>query len=161
MNKHEILRLLEQSNISYNIIEHPPVYTIEDMDSFGMPHADQIAKNLFIRDDKKRSYFLLTIQKDKTVNLKELRNLLHSRPLSFASEDDLSNYLGLKKGAVSPFGILNDTDRKVEVIMDEDLFPLINIGIHPNENTATLWLALEDLLSVIKNHGNTVSVIKI
>ncbi|MDK8179365.1 prolyl-tRNA synthetase associated domain-containing protein [Paenibacillus sp. UMB4589-SE434] len=161
MNKTEILELLEQLSISYDIVEHPAAYTIEEMDRFAMPNANQVAKNLFVRDDKKRSYYLLTIQKDKTVNLKELRALLNSRPLSFASEDDLLNYLGLHKGAVTPLGVLNDTERKIEVIIDEDLLPLNNIGIHPNENTATIWISIEDLLRLIQRHGNTVRVAKI
>lgn len=161
MNKTAILELLEQLNISYEIVEHPAAYTIEDMDSYEMPNAYQIAKNLFVRDDKKRSYYLLTIQKDKTVNLKELRSLLNSRPLSFASEEDLSSYLGLQKGAVSPLGILNDNDRKVEVIIDEDLLPLNNIGIHPNENTATIWISIDNLLRLIQRHGNTIRMSKI
>ncbi|OZB92269.1 prolyl-tRNA synthetase associated domain-containing protein [Paenibacillus sp. XY044] len=161
MNKLEILNMLEQLNISYDYIEHPAAYTIEDMDSFALPNAHQVAKNLFIRDDKKRGYFLITLQKDKTVNLKQLRGTLDSRPLSFASEEDLSNYLGLQKGAVSPFGILNDTERKVVFIVDEDLFQKTNIGIHPNENTATIWLSPDDLMSVIKEHGTAFRMIKI
>ncbi|MCC3373077.1 prolyl-tRNA synthetase associated domain-containing protein [Cohnella sp. REN36] len=161
MNKTAILELLEQLSISYEIVEHPAAYTIEEMDSFEMPNAHQVAKNLFVRDDKKRSYYLLTIQKDKTVNLKELRALLNSRPLSFASEEDLFNYLGLQKGAVTPLGVLNDTERKVEVMIDEDLLPFNNIGIHPNENTATIWISIENLLRLIQRHGNTVRVGKI
>jgi len=95
------------------------------------------------------------------VNLKELRGLLDSRPLRFASEEELSHYLGLQKSAVSPFGILNDTERKVEVIIDEDLLPLHNIGIHPNQNIATIWISIEDLLKLIQRHGNNVRMNKI
>ena len=65
-------------------------------------------KNLFLRDDKKRHYYLVVVKKDKAVDLKGLRALLGSRPLSFASEQDLSRCLGLPKGAVTPLGILND-----------------------------------------------------
>jgi len=155
------MKMLDECNISYEMIDHPAAYTIEDMDGFELPNAHQVAKNLFVRDDKKRSYYLLTISKDKTVNLKQLRELLLSRPLSFASEEDLSKYLGLQKGAVSPLGILNDTELKVEVIIDEDLLQQGNIGIHPNENTATIWMPLENLFSIISNHGNAVRVLKI
>ena len=161
MNKTDIMKMLDECNISYEMIDHPAAYTIEDMDGFELPNAHQVAKNLFVRDDKKRSYYLLTISKDKTVNLKQLRELLLSRPLSFASEEDLSKYLGLQKGAVSPLGILNDTELKVEVIIDEDLLQQGNIGIHPNENTATIWMPLENLFSIISNHGNAVRVLKI
>ncbi|WP_352169623.1 YbaK/EbsC family protein [Proteiniborus sp. MB09-C3] len=95
------------------------------------------------------------------VNLKELRCLLGSRPLSFASEDDLFCYLGLKKASVTSFGILNDMERKVKVVIDEELMKLHTVGIHPNENTATLWLSPRDLQSIIENHGNAVVFLKI
>ncbi|MNI69740.1 Prolyl-tRNA editing protein ProX [compost metagenome] len=161
MNRQAITEMLEQLNIRYDIMDHPAAYTIEDLESFDLPRADQIAKNLFIRDDKKRNYYLLTIQKDKMVNLKRLRELISSRALTFASEEDLAHYLGLTKGAVSPFGILNDEERMVHFIIDEDLQSLETVGIHPNENTSSIWLAVDDLLGIIKDHGNTVSAIKI
>lgn len=142
-------------------MEHPPANTIEEIDSFHLPDANAIAKNLFLRDAKKRHYYLIVMRKDKTANLKEICLSLGSRPLSFASEEDLSNYLGLKKGAVTPLGILNDESRKVEVIFDKDLLSFRNIGIHPIENTATVWLSLTDLVGIIKMHGNTVSYLKL
>jgi len=85
--------------------------------------------------------------------------VLNSRRLSFASADALTNYLGLSKGAVSPLGVLNDTERKVEVIIDQELRSYERIGVHPNENTATLWLRPADLASIIQNHGNSITYI--
>ncbi|AIQ45776.1 prolyl-tRNA synthetase [Paenibacillus sp. FSL R7-0273] len=159
MNREAVIELLKQQNVSHEVIDHPAAYTIADMESFGLPRIDQIAKNLFIRDDKKRNYYLLTIQKDKSVNLKQLRTLLESRPLTFASEEDLLQLLGLTKGAVSPFGILNDKECTVKFILDEELHKSATVGVHPNENTATVWLAPEDLLGIVTAHGNEVSVI--
>lgn len=148
-------------NISYDVIEHPAVYTIEEMDRLNIDNKNEVVKNLFVRDDKKKRYFLIVLQKNKRVDLKEIRNELNCRPLSFASEEDLGKYMELSKGSVTPFGILNDTDCKVEVVLDKDILLFERIGVHPNDNTATVWIRPQDLESIIKNHGNNMSYIDI
>lgn len=152
---------LSDMNINYEIIDHPAVYTIEEMDSLHIDDNNQVVKNLFLRDDKKKRYFLIALQKDKQVNLKELKMKLNSRPLSFASESALHEILGLNKGAVTPFGILNDKNCKVEVVLDNDIRYFQRIGIHPNDNTATVWIKTEDLEAVIRKHGNAFSYVEI
>lgn len=154
MDKNEVLAFLRQSNISYQITEHPAAKTIEEIDSFHLPNSEYIVKNLFLRDDKKRNYYLLVLRKDKAADLKGLRTKLRTRPLGFASEADLSRLLSLPKGSVTPLGILNDESRSVQVFVDSEvlLFPLV--GIHPNDNTATVWLSPKDLWAIIEAHGN-------
>ena len=102
------------------------------------------------------SSLLIVLRKDKQVNLKKIRTELNCKPLSFASEEDLEKYLGLSKGAVSPFGILNDTECRVEVVFDKDILLYEHIGVHPNDNTATVWISPRDLEFIIKNHGNSI-----
>ena len=154
-----VLEALEYANVAYKITEHPAVYTIEEMDQLQIDPQNEVAKNLFLRDDKKQRYFLLVLPKYKQVDLNAIRMAVDSRRLSFASADDLTHYLGLSKGAVSPLGVLNDTERSVEVVLDQELRSYERIGVHPNENTATLWLRPADLVSIIQNHGNSISYI--
>ena len=90
------------------------------------------------------------------MDLKALRRRLGTSALSFASEDRLKRLLGLEKGAVTPLGILNDEARAVEVLFDRDLAGLPALGVHPNRNTATVFLPLADLESLIRSHGNAV-----
>ncbi len=161
MNRLDIIDMLDRLHLEYSVVDHPPAETVEEIDSFRLPNAEAIVKNLFLRDDKKRNYYLLVVRKDKTVNLKELRASLGVRPLSFASEADLFLYLGLKKGAVTPLGILNDAEHKVRVLVDEDVLDFPAVGVHPNENTATVWLSPQDLLALLKNHGNSVDILRI
>jgi Ala-tRNA(Pro) deacylase len=161
VNKHEIVDRLTRSGIAFTIVEHPPAHTVEDIDSLQLAGGEHIVKNLFLRDDKKQHYYLLVLQKDKSVNLKQIRQLLGSRPLSFASEEDLFLYLGLKKGAVTPLGILNDSDRRVELLLDNDLQLQETVGVHPNENTATVWLSLTDLTRIIQTHGNRITYLDV
>ena len=154
--RQKVFDYLSDMNIDYEITEHPAVYTIEDMESINIDADNQIVKNLFVRDDKKKRYFLVSVQKDKHADLKALSAELNSRRLSFASESDLHEILGLDKGSVSPLGILNDADCRAEVVLDSDLRHFHRVGIHPNDNTATVWLKPADLEAVIKKHGNIV-----
>ena len=151
----KVLQALLKNNIPYTIMEHPAVYTIAEMENLELAGIEHVVKNLFIRDDKKQNYYLVVLQKDKHANLKELQNSLNSRRLTFASEEDLQRYLGLTKGAVTPLGILNDAQHKVIVVLDKDLYEQEKVGVHPNINTATVWLTVEDLEKLIAKCKNT------
>lgn len=129
------------------------MYTVEEAAALNLPYLEAAAKNLFLRDDKKKNFYLLVARDDASVNLKELREKIGSRPLSFASPQLLDEILGLIPGSVTPLGILNDEERKVEVLMDS-AFEGKRIAMHPNENTATLWMQEENLAGIVREHGN-------
>ena len=157
--KQEVKSFLEEKNIPFEWVEHKAVYTIEEMEELGLESMDEIAKNLFLRDQKGKRHFLVVIRADKQANLKELGEKLGVGKLSFASEERLEKYMGLKKGAVSPLGVLNDENCAVEVFFDEDFTKMPRIGVHPNENTASVYLSPEDLLRVIREHGNRLEIV--
>lgn len=159
--KEEVYKYLNNLGIKYKKIEHESVFTMEETLHLNLDNEEEIVKNLFIRDDKKQNYFLILVKGDKRVNLKEIRNNLNLRPLTFASEEDLEKYLGLKKGAVTILGILNDTKHKVKVLIDEDIKNFNEIGAHPNENTASVWLKLDDIEKILKLNNVSYSFIKI
>jgi len=154
--REKVFDTLKSMNMQYDVVEHPPVYTMEEMENLNIDSKNEVVKNLFVRDEKKKNYFLIVLRKDKQVNLKKIRTELNCKPLSFASEEDLEKYLGLSKGAVSPFGILNDTECRVEVVFDKDILLYEHIGVHPNDNTATVWISPRDFEFIIKNHGNSI-----
>lgn len=162
MNKKEIYEYLKEKNIWHEITEHKAVYNMEELSEIDMPYPEADAKNLFIRDDKKKNYYIITVKGDKKVNLKEFRKNNDTRPLTFASESDLMDIMKLIPGAVTPLGLLNDDELKVQLYLDRYFINDAHIvGIHPNDNTATVWLKPEDLISIIKEHGNLVKVIDI
>lgn len=157
--KQEIKAFLEEKNIPFSWVEHKAVYTIEEMEELGLESMDEIAKNLFLRDQKGKRHFLVVIKGNKQANLKELGEKLGVGKLSFASEERLEKYMGLKKGAVTPLGVLNDENCAVEVFFDEDFLKLEKIGVHPNENTASVYLSPDDLLRVVREHGNPLEIV--
>lgn len=151
-----VLRTLAERNIPYQLWEHSAVYTIEEMDALDLPAPEAVVKNLFLRDAKGRRYFLVVLSKEKQADLRALGERLGVK-LSFASPERLAACMGLEKGSVTPFGVLNDQERKVEVLLDQDLRTRPLVAVHPNENTATVALAPEDLLQVLEDHGNSVT----
>lgn len=151
-----VLRTLAERNIPYQLWEHPAVYTIEEMNALDLPAPEAVVKNLFLRDAKGRRYFLVVLSKEKQADLRALGEWLGVK-LSFASPERLAACMGLEKGSVTPFGVLNDQERKVEVLLDQDLRTRPLVAVHPNENTATVALAPEDLLQVLEDHGNPVT----
>ncbi|MGN0136892.1 prolyl-tRNA synthetase associated domain-containing protein [Anaerotignum sp.] len=157
--KQEIKAFLEEKGIPFEWVEHKAVYTIEEMQELGLEDMEDIAKNLFLRDQKGKRHFLIVIRADKQANLKELGERLGIGKLSFASEERLEKYMKLKKGAVTPLGVLNDENCAVEVFLDEDFLKMKKIGVHPNENTASVYLATEDLLHIIREHGNPLEIV--
>lgn len=135
---------------------------MEDLKEINFPYQNCDAKNLFVRDAKKQNYYLIVVKGDKKVNLKEFKQKYKTRSLSFANEKELLDILGLVPGSVSPLGILNDNERKVTVYIDYTLTLDEGIvGVHPNDNTATVWLKTIDLISIIKEHGNIVNIVEI
>ncbi len=159
--KQKVLNYLNEHKISYEWIDHEPVYTMEEMDAFGITEQGNICKNLFLRDAKGKRHFLIVMEKDKRADLKGFRSRLGTTALSFGSERRLKKYLGVEKGAVSPFGILNDANAEVEMVFDRDFINEKRFGCHPNDNTATVILAFNDLKKIIEQHGNKISFISI
>lgn len=162
MNKEEIYEYIKSKNIWYEITNHKAVFSMSEVGNVDLPYKECDAKNLFVRDDKHKNYYLITVKGDKRVNLKEFRLKNSTRPLSFANEEELMNMLKVLPGSVSPFGILNDKESKVKFFIDKDFYdePGI-IGVHPNENIATIWLKTQDLVDIIKEHKNEVYIVGI
>ena len=160
MKKAEIYQYLTGKGISYEVTEHGAVYNMEDLAAMDLPYPDSDAKNLFVRDDKKRNYYLITVKGEKRVNLKEFRKAHGLRNLSFASPDDLMAIMGLIPGAVTPLGLLNAEEKKVIFYLDQELEDSL-IGVHPNDNTATVWMQSKDLIMLLKEHGTEVNVVEI
>ena len=139
--KNDIYDLLNAKNIPFTCTEHRPVYSMEEFDVLDIPANAVICKNLFLRNSNGKQHFLLTVPAATPVDLKELAVKLAS--------SRLEKYLGLQSGLVSPFGLLNDTSKSVIFVSSKNLPPSAIIGIHPNDNTATVWLTFGDLLALL------------
>ena len=160
MTKQETYDYLTNCGVDYEVTEHEAVFNMEELKAVELPYPEADAKNLFVRDDKKRNYYLITVKGDKRVDLKQFQKDHGTRKLSFASADDLMHIMKLIPGAVTPLGLLNDEEQKVTLFLDAD-FDGGLVGVHPNDNTATVWITAAELIRVIEEHGNKVNVVKI
>lgn len=160
-SKEKVYEYLDQHNITYTVSEHPPIHTIDALEEYDIPNKDKIAKNLFLRNDNGKKHYLITIRQDKKVDLKDLREKIGSSRLSFASEERLMEQLGLTKGSVTPLGVINNKSTKVEVYFDKDLVDEEIIGVHPNENDATVWLSYQSIKQIIESIGNVFGTVNV
>lgn len=161
MIKEEIYKYLNNRKINYEITNHQAVYNMDELDNVDLPYKEFDAKNLFVRDDKKNNYYLITVKGDKMVDLKEFRKEYHTRSLSFAKEKELLSILNLTPGSVSPLGLLNDKEKNTIFFLDNYFEDNSLIGIHPNDNTATIWLKAKDLITMFFDNSNQVSRVDI
>lgn len=138
---YEVLRSLE---IPFEVHHHPPVYTVEEAEEHWENVKGTHCKNLFVRNKKGNRHYLVILESSKRADLKELNRQLGEDRLSFASSERMMRFLGLEPGAVSPFGLINDSGKEVQVVVDKDLRTADWVSFHPNVNTATLTLSFED-----------------
>lgn len=127
----QALRALDQLNIPYELIRHPAAGTIDEIAAMGIQKYGEIPKIYFCQDHSGRHLFLLVIRSDKRADLKAIARQLPSSRLCFASEERLEQCLGLKKGAVTPLGLIHESGRAVKVLFDRDLKGLERAGFHP------------------------------
>ena len=156
ISMNQILEVLKKLGIEYVLQEHPAVFTVDEADPYYKNLKGGKSKNLFLRNRNKSAYYLAIVEASKRVDLKALGTLLSESKLSFASPEDLKIILGLTPGAVSPFGLINDTEKKVNVIIDQDLWKYDRLHYHPNVNTATVELSRDDFQKFLDHCGNPV-----
>lgn len=160
--REDVLNKLQELNIDYKEVKHIPVFTIEDMDNLGNIFEDaKICKNLFVRDQKGKRHFLIVMPEEKRAPLSEIAEKIGSTKLSFASSQRLMKYLKLEPGSVTPLAIINDEEKAVEVVFDEELKTEKLLGVHPCENTSTILITPSNLEKYVKAFNNKMKYIKI
>jgi Ala-tRNA(Pro) deacylase len=160
-NEKKVYDALEQLEIPYIRYEHIPVYTIADIDILNMEMKGLHCKNLFVRNHNGNIHYLILVSHEKKADLKNIASQIGSTRLSFASEERLMKHLGLTPGSVTPFGLLNNEDKKVRVLIDNDLRNSDCILFHPNVNTASISITHDDLIKFIRWRGNEFGYVKI
>lgn len=157
--KQEVLEFLNNKNIEFEMVEHEAVFTIEEINNLNLEEKGVGVKNLFLRDEKGKNHFLIVAKDETKIDLKGLKDKINSTKLSFASEERLQKYLGVTRGSVSPLCILNDEENVVKVFIEKSVENEARIAVHPNDNTATVYIATKDVENIIKEHGNSVEYI--
>ena len=147
-NEAAVYRLLQQLNIPFTRIDHPPVRTMEDCEAVDRALGGEICKNLFLCNQQKTTFYLLMIQEQKSFKTKDVSKQLGVSRLSFGTPEDMERLLHISPGAVSPMGLLFESARDVRLVMDRDLLSGEYLGCHPCVNTASIRMRMQDFLNV-------------
>ena len=153
-NEQNVYDVLNSLEIKYVRYEHKPIYTVNEAKELDILISGGKCKNLFLRNEKGDTHYLVILDENKRVDLKLLAKQIGTKRLSFASEERLYKYLKLTPGSVTPFGIINDYNREVIVLIDSDLTDEKLVNFHPNVNTATIGISYMDFEKFIRWQEN-------
>ena len=157
----DLFAFLDGLGIAVSTLRHPPLFTVADSQALRGEIAGGHTKNLFLKD-KKDNYFLVTVDEDALVDLKQIHHLIGAASrVSFGKPEKLMEFLGVAPGAVTVFGLINDTEQAVTVVLDEALMQNAVINAHPLTNEATTSIAAGDLLTFIRATGHDPLVLKV
>ena len=150
----KLYELLEKLGIEYEYIEHPEAPTIEIAKQYWAGHDAKHCKNLFFRNHKGNRHYLVVLDCDCSMDIHSIEKRLHQGKLSFASEQRLSKYLGVKPGSVTPFGLINDEEHHVTLFIDRKLQEADKLSFHPCVNTASLIVSRQDFIKFVEHTTN-------
>jgi Ala-tRNA(Pro) deacylase len=141
--------MLDSLFVEYERCDHAPALTMEDCEAVDEAMGVRMCKNLFLCNRQKTDFYLLLIPADKPFKTKELSAQLGVSRLSFASAEDMERLLDIRPGAVSVLGLMNDKEREVRLLVDEDLLSCEYFGAHPCVNTSSLKFKTSDLFEKV------------
>lgn len=137
---------------------HAAVHTVDDNRRLRGDLPGGHCKNLFLKD-KKGQVWLVVALEDRAIDMKALKARIGAAHLSFGQPELLADVLGVSPGSVTPLALLNDTDRRVRVVLDAGLFDFAVVNFHPLVNTATTAIAPADLVRFIEACGHAPAVV--
>ena len=151
--RQKVLDKLKELEISYDMYEHPPLPTIEMALEYWKDLPSTHCKNLFFRNHKGNKHYLVVFECHQQMAIYQIEKMLKQGKLSFASEQRMEKYLGLRPGSVSPFGLINDTEKHVKLFLDKNLKDAPLLSFHPNDNSASLVVKNEDFIKFLQHWG--------
>ncbi|MFC3110002.1 prolyl-tRNA synthetase associated domain-containing protein [Undibacterium arcticum] len=156
-----LLPIFSQLDLDYQMVEHRPVFTIEEAMAAVPPIDGVKTKNVFLRDAKGNRHILVVVPHDRRVDLLALARVLPSTKLSMGSPERLQRHLGVTPGAVSVFSLVNDSAAAVELILDEEIWHAERVQGHPLRNTATVSISHAALATFLSHVGHRAVVMRV
>ena len=157
ITKNQLIRKLNDSQIKFKLHEHEALFTVKDSEKKRGSIEGIHTKNLFLKN-KKNQYFLFSCEENQPVDIKKLSKSLLLGTLSFAKEAALKEHLYITPGSVSPFGLLNDIENKVNFFLDNNLIKDKQINFHPLENTATITMQVKDFINFLLENKKKINI---
>ena len=156
----DLFACLDKLGIKTTTVDHPPLFTVGQSQALRGEIPGGHTKNLFLKD-KKDKVFLVVAEEDAEIDMKSLHKRIGSARLSFGRPELLAELLGVIPGSVTPFGAINDTARRVSVVLDAGLMRHDSLNFHPLENVATTNIRREDFLTFLRHTGHEPAVLAV
>lgn len=153
--RERVFAFFEDHEIEYEVYDHPEAHTVEEALRYWHDDGSRYCKNLFFRNHKGDRHYLVVLDGSHTLAIHDLEHRLHQGRLSFASEQRMERYLGLRAGSVSPFGLINDIENHVHLFIDRNLLAAPKLCFHPNDNTATVTISQPMFTRFLNAMGNS------
>ena len=157
----DVYQFMADHHIEYKRHDHPPVFTVADVERLVPPLPAARTKNLFLRDKKGKRHFLVVVPAPKRVDIKALGTVIGAGRLSFGSPDRLKRYLGVDPGSVTILALIRDSEHAVEVVFDKILGQEKAFQFHPLVNTSTLVISRDSLKRFITQTGHEVRLLDV
>ena len=159
--RQDLFAFLDGLGIVHSTKDHAPVFTVAESVALRDEIPGGHTKNLFVKDKKDR-YFLLTVEENAAVDLKQVHTIIGgSGRVSFGKPEKLMEYLGVVPGSVTALGAINDTGNNVTFVLDADLMHDDIINCHPLSNDATTSIGSADLVRFMEATGHKPLVLKV
>ena len=153
LSPQQLFDRLAELGIAHRTVDHEAVFTVEQAKQHRGVLPGHHIKNLFLRNKKEEMWLVVALE-DRRIDLKQLGEILGAGRLSFGSPERLLTWLGVEPGSVTPFSVINDTARKVTLVLDRGLEQGGPINAHPLTNTMTSAISLDDLQRFFEATGH-------
>ncbi len=157
----KVLDKLNELGIPFQIVEHEPVLTTEQADRFIEGIEGVRTKTMFLTNKKKRNFYLVIIDDAKRLDMDVFKEIVEENRIKMASAETLNDKMMLLPGTVSPFGLLNNRDKDIQVYFDQEIVSEERMCFHPNTNEKTIFVNTKDLFTFLKAIGYEPHVIKL
>lgn len=154
-----VYQALQNMGISYEVVDHPPALTTEEADRYIEGKEGVRTKTLFLSNKKNTAYYLLIMDDAKRMDIKKLSELLDEKRVSFASADRLMEKMQLPPGVVSLFGLLNNPEKDIKIYLDKDMLSEKIVTFHANDNSKTVFIAMDAMYQFITGMGYEYKII--
>ena len=157
----KVEKKLNELHIQFQLVEHEPAVTTELADKFIEGIEGVRTKTMFLTNKKKTAWYLLIMDDAKRLDMNKFGEITGTKGIKMASSDSLFAKMMLPPGVVSPFGLLNNEEKDIQVFIDREIIGEARMSFHPNTNEKTLFIATPDLLRYLEDVGCAAQIIEI
>lgn len=157
----QVANKLHELGITFDVVEHPPAFTTEQADSYIEGMEGVRTKSMFLTNKKKTQYYLLIMDDKKSLDMDDFKVQVGANRIRMASLDSLAEKMNLPAGTVSPFGLLNNEEKDIQVYFDKEIIGEERMSFHPNTNEKTIFVSTTDLFKFLEDLGYSYQVLEL